>query len=294
MATENRPRLEKFINYTKEAFKFPFHLMGLGVITAASVIGTWVAYQMDTPFDPAVFLLIGAGAEMALLGAISRNERFVRAINAKYKDKIDEYYKTKNLIDYYNRLSHTAQQRFDRLKHTLKDVRDRYQKVGVSSSVLVDNFLAKLNSIETSYVRLLFFKDKFPELANDKIIYETQREMDTLIQEVKQSSGKLKEIKEKRLKLLDMKMQNFGKIRENKEIIEERLQTMEDMIEYIKDQPMTMMQSDKDDVMIDNILFDAEQTQDSLAEIESLIQSEFSYGTEDFAGSGNTGNKVRE
>lgn len=290
------PRLEKFINYTKEAFFAPFHLATLGVITALSIAGSLLAYNAGTAFDPSIFLLLGAGTEMALLGLISRNDRFVRAVNAKYGDKINEYNKTKALVEYYNKLSSNAQKRFDTLRQNIKEVRDRYTKVGISSSGtgMVDSFLTKLNAIEINYVRLIYLKDKFPELANDKVVYDTQREMDTLNQELKQVSGKLKEVKEKRLKLLDMKMQNFGKIRENKEIVEERLQTMEDMVEYIKDQPMTMMQSDKDDIMIDNILFDAEQTQESLAEIESLMQSEFSYGGFDDLNSGNIGNKVRE
>ena len=59
--------------------------------------------------------------------------------------------------------------------------------------------------------------------------------------------------------------------------------------------PMTMMQSDKDDIMIDNILFDAEQTQESLAEIESMMQSEFSYNSDDSGGyDSNPTNKIKE
>ena len=290
----NSIRREKFINYIKEAFKAPAHLAALGVISAVSIFSTLLAYQAGTAFDPSVFMMLGLGAELALLGAIARSDRFVRAINAKHKDQIDEYYKTMNLADYYNKLSSGAQKRFDKLRITLKEVRERYKKVGVNSQNLVDGFLKKIEAIETTYIRLIFFKDKFPELANDSLLNETKREKETLNQEIQVATGKLKEIKIKRLRLLELKMENFYKIRENKEIIEERLQTIEDMVEYIKDQPMTMMQSDKDDIMIDNILFDAEQTQESLAEIESLMQSEFSYNTEDSGYDTNNPNKIRE
>ncbi len=291
----NSVRREKFINYVKEAFKMPFHLVTLGLISAASIAGTLLAWNANTPFDPSVFIMLGIGAELALLGAITRNDRFVRAINAKYKEKIDEYYKTLSLADYYNKLSGSAQKRFDKLRLTLKEVRERYKKIGINSQSLVDNFLKKIEAIEHSYIRLIFFKDKFPELAGDEVVYETQREIDTLTQELKTATGRLKEVKAKRLRLLELKMENFHKIRENKEIIEERLQTIEDMVEYIKDQPMTMMQSDKDDVMIDNILFDAEQTQESLSEIESLMQSEFSYDSGDSGGyDNNSTQKVKE
>lgn len=294
MATENKSRSQKFINYTKEAFFAPFHLAALGVIAVASVAGTWLAWQLNAPFDPSVAMLLGAGAELALLGSISRNNRFIRAINAKYQGQIDDYYKTKALVDYYNKLSQTAQQRFDRLKNAIKEVRERYNKVGSSAPGVIDNFLIKLNAIEISYVRMLFFKDKFPELANDQTMFDTQREMDALIREVNQTtSPKLKELKEKRVKLLDMKMKNFVKIRENKEIIEEKLQTMEDLVEYIKDQPMTMIQTDKDDIMIDNILFDAEQTQESLEEIENLMRNEFSIGGYEDIGNSGLDSRVR-
>lgn len=290
------PRTEKFINYVKEAFYTPFHLASMGVITATSFLATILASDGSLAFSPAVFLLLGVGAEMTLLGALSRNPRFIRAINARHKDKIDEYYKTRALVDHYNLLSINAQQRFDKMQKTIKEVRERYKKVGSNSPTLVDGFLTKLNQIEMSFVRLLYYKDKFlPELSNGQTLAdETVNEIDMLNQEIKVSTGKLKEVKMKRLKLLEMKMENFLKIRENKEIIEERLQTMEDMVEYFKDQPMTMLQSDKDDVMMDNILFDAEQTQESLAEIESMMQSEFSYGTDDFSSPNYRNERTRE
>ncbi|MFN0204604.1 MAG: hypothetical protein ACKVTZ_24020 [Bacteroidia bacterium] len=276
MATESS-RTQKFINYTKEAFFSSFHLVGMGIISATTVLATALPFADNLPVVAGI-LMAGVGAELAFLGVISRNDRFIRAINAKYQGQIDEYQKTKALVDYYNRLSQNAQQRFDRLKNTIKEVRDRYGKIGHNSHSLVDGFLNKLNSIEIAYVRLLFFKDKFPELANEQTVFDTQREMDALQRDMNNASGQLRELKEKRLLLLKKKMENFIKIRENKEIIEEKLQTFEDLVEYIKDQPMTMMQSDKDDLMIDNLLFDAEQTQESLSEIENLMRSEFNVG----------------
>ena len=53
------------------------------------------------------------------------------------------------------------------------------------------------------------------------------------------------------------------------------------MVEYIKDQPLTLQNTEREDVMIDNLLFETEQTQQSLEEIESLMQSEFYPGLGD-------------
>ncbi|MEL6194954.1 MAG: hypothetical protein AAFR66_23055, partial [Bacteroidota bacterium] len=129
--------------------------------------------------------------------------------------------------------------------------------------------------------RLLYFKDKFPELTNDDVIAKTVQEIDKINQELKNASSRLKKIKEKRLRLLEMRMDNYAKVTENREVIEEQLQTIEELVEYIKDQPISMQNTEKEDIMIDNLLFETEQTQQSLEEIESLMQSEFYPGIVD-------------
>ncbi|MEO1449651.1 MAG: hypothetical protein AAFV07_08970, partial [Bacteroidota bacterium] len=142
-------------------------------------------------------------------------------------------------------------------------------------------FLNKMNAIELSYARLLYFKDKFPELTNESVIQKTVQEIDRLNQELKNASSRLKKIKEKRLRLLEMRMDNYYKVRENREVIEEQLQTIEEMVEYIKDQPMTLQNTEREDIMIDNLLFETEQTQQTMEEIENLMQSEFYPGVVD-------------
>lgn len=289
-------KTEKFINYVKEAFRLPFHLVGMGLIGAATLAATALPFADNFPTAMAI-LLAGVGAELSFLGYISRSPRFVRAINAKHKNEIDKYYQDKALVDFYNQLGVKSQQRFQKLQKMLKEVRDRFTKVGANSPNLVSGFLSKLHHIETSFVRLLYYKDKFlPEgTGSNSAIDDTVAEIDLLNQEIKVSSGKLKELKIKRLDILNKKMENFMKMRENKDIIEERLQTFEHLVEYFRDQPVSILQSDKEDVMIDNILFDAEQTQESLAEIESMMQSEFSLGGDNYDYGGNTQtNRVKE
>lgn len=249
------------------------HLLGLGVITAVTVLGALILPTIGV--EPASVILMGGGLEMILLSTISNNPRFIRAINAKYQKDIDAFYKTKTIVDYYNAMSQDSQIRFDTLRKRIREVRDNFKKTATNAPQLVNNFMKKLTSIESSYSRLLYFKDKFPELAGEQIMQKTVMEIDKLNQELKTSKGRLKQIKEKRLKLLQMRMDNYYKVGENREVIEEQLQTIEEMVEYIKDQPMTLQNTEREDVMIDNLLFETEQTQESLEEIESLMRSEF-------------------
>ena len=282
---KKKSRIQKFINYTREAFFWPVHLAMFGVLALLTVLGVafipeMVGSGMVEPLQM-VAIMLGGGAELMLLSAISNNPRFIRAINAKYQKDIDAFHKTKTLVDYYNSMSLESQQRFDQFRKRVRSVRDNFNKMTASVPSLVNSFLSKLSAIELSYSRLLYYKDKFPELTNDEIAQKTVQEIDKLNQELKNASDRLKKVKEKRLRLLEMRMDNYYKVRENREIIEEQLQTIEEMVEYIKDSPMTMQNTEREDIMIDNLLFETEQTQQSLEEIESLMQSEFYPGTID-------------
>ncbi|TAE60469.1 MAG: hypothetical protein EAZ89_01485 [Bacteroidetes bacterium] len=298
----NNKIVQKFINYTKEAFFWPVHLALLAGIAGVATVANFVLPGMfdlsQAIVTPSVLLMAG-GAELMLLSAISQNPRFIRAINAKYQHDIEAFQKTKTLVDYYNDLTLESQQRFDKLRKRLKDVRDGYKKLNPNMSGLVSSFLEKMNAIELSYVRLLYYRDKFPELTNETLLQRNVTEIDRLNQELKVAAPRVKKIKEKRLKLLEMKMENYHKVRENREVIEEQLQTIEEMVEYIKDQPMSLQNTEREDIMIDNLLFETEQTQQTLEEIENLMRSEFYPGiSEEFEADmgdlGNTENKSSE
>ncbi|MEL6673026.1 MAG: hypothetical protein AAFR61_12570 [Bacteroidota bacterium] len=289
---KQKSRIQKFINYTKEAFFWPVHLTLLAAITALAALGIFLVpgLGLESPeLAISSIILMAGGLELTLLSAITQNPRFIRAINAKYQKDIDAFQKTKTLVDYYNELTLESQRRFDKLRKRVKEVRGSFKKLNTTVPSLVNSFLNKMNAIELSYVRLLYFKDKFPELTNETVIHQTVMEIDKLNNELKNASTRLKKIKEKRLKLLEMRMDNYYKVRENREVIEEQLQTIEEMVEYIKDQPMTLQNTEREDIMIDNLLFETEQTQQTMEEIESLMQSEFYPGIVDDTDSGGPG-----
>ncbi len=282
---KSKSRIQKFINYTKEAFFWPVHLTLMAVITGLATLGVLVAPELLNPGMAPIaqlsIILMAGGLELFTLSSISQHPRFIRAINAKYQKDIDAFQKTKTLVDYYNELTLESQQRFDRLRKRIKEVRESFKKLNTTVPSLVNSFINKMNAIELSYARLLYYRDKFPELTNETVIQRTVHEVDKLNQELKNASSRLRKIKEKRLRLLEMRMENYYKVRENREVIEEQLQTIEEMVEYIKDQPMTLQNTEREDIMIDNLLFETEQTQQTMEEIESLMQSEFYPGMVD-------------
>jgi len=283
--SKKKARIQKYINYTREAFFWPVHLSMMGVIAGVGVLGALFIPGLFPGVDNFMIsssvIMMAGGLELMLLSAISNHPRFIRAMNAKYQKDIDAFYKTKTLVDYYNKLSMESQRRFDHFRERVKDVRDTFKRLNTTVPQLVNRFLTKLTAIELSYARLLYFKDKYPQASNDEIAHKTVQEIDKLNQELKNASDRVRKVKEKRLKLLEMRMDDYYRVQENREIIEEQIKTIDGLIDYIKDQPMTMQNTDREDIIIDNLLFETEQTQQSLEEIESLMYSEFYPGLMD-------------
>ncbi|MEL6191252.1 MAG: hypothetical protein AAFR66_04350 [Bacteroidota bacterium] len=124
MAAKKKTRIQKFINYTREAFFWPVHLAGLAGITALAALGIVILPSIGLGMNPDLIapsiIMTAGGLELMLLSAISNNPRFIRAINAKYQKDIDAFHKTKTLVDYYNSLTLESQRRFDGLRKRIK------------------------------------------------------------------------------------------------------------------------------------------------------------------------------
>ncbi len=110
MAKKRKPRIQKFINYTKEAFFWPVHLVVLTAITALAALGVILVPELAGMIGAggsegllvASVILMAGGLELSFLSGITQNPRFIRAINAKYQSDIDAFQKTKTMVDYYN------------------------------------------------------------------------------------------------------------------------------------------------------------------------------------------------
>lgn len=264
---------QKFINYTREAFFSPVHLIGAAIIGGGALVAGLLTGIFNADATPLV--LIAGGLELMWVSAVANNPRFIRQVNSKYQQDIDKFYQTKTLIEYYNSLSLESQQRFDKLQAAVKDIREGFRKMNSSAPEMLERYGQKLGAIESSYAKLLYFHDRFPKKTTEELQDRVIREIDDLNRELKSTTNeRLRQIKEKRMKLLRMQMDNFQKVKDNREITDEQLQTFEEIVAYLQDQPMALNTA-SEDAMIDNLLFETEQTQQSLEEIENIMSSSY-------------------
>lgn len=273
-----KKKVSQFINYVKEAFLWPVHLVGLGVMTLITVVAAFIIPEVTAVEFPWQLLMMLGGLEFLYLGAMSKNDRFIRAINSKYGKEIASFNKTRTITHYYNQLAPGSQQTFDQLHFKLTSIRKNYAEVHKNFPELINSFLDKINGIQISYIRLLTMRDKYPEYVKR----QNPTQMEAKIAEIRESMvgdvAKIKQIKQKRIRLLEKRIAAFGKSTDNQKKVAAQLKTIEEMVEYMGEQALTMKTTDREDDLVDSLLIETEEMTDTLTDLESILSGDFDVG----------------
>lgn len=266
--------LNKIINYTKEAFLWPFHLMGMGILTVAA-IATTLALPGFFNIDPAGLLLGFAGLELSFLGLITRSKRFRRAIATKYGNELRAYQYVQKLAEQYNELSAEGQRRFETFRQQLTLAKGNYSRLNKNFPELLNQYIGKIDGLQMNFMRLLVSYDRFPSIlaADNPALIRRQ------IEEIRGSMGddneKLREIKEKRIALLQKRTRNYSQAIDNQKLIEQQLKTVEETMKYFVEQSLAGAGVEENGV-IDGLLVETDDLNSTLNEIEAIYRSEIS------------------
>jgi 3-dehydroquinate dehydratase len=91
---------------------------------------------------------------------------------------------------------------------------------------------------------------------------------------------RVRQIKQKRLDILEKRLDRFKKAHENLAVIEAQLETIEDVTKYIHEQSLTMRNPEEVSFQLDTLIAEVEETQAAVTEIEEV----FSRATSDLLG----------
>ena len=219
-----------------------------------------------------------AALEFFYLGIVSRNPRFISSVNAKYGKEIEAYEKAKNVTQYFNSLSGPRQRRFEHFKALLDQVKENNTRIHGNYPDIINSFIAKVTNLQLTYVRLLYMQDRFPGYLESERPEDIQRQIDDLKADMADDSPKLREVKSKRLKLMEKRLSAYGKAKENKEIVGAQLQTIDEMAQYIKDTPVSLKNTDPETSLIDSILQETENMEETINDLESVINTDYTIG----------------
>ena len=248
------------INFTKEAFMSP---VNLGFLILALVVALLAGGPVAN-----VLLVFAAAAELLFLGTVPRNERFKRAVRAR---KIEEHRKAPRDRDVFRTLAKDDQKRYVRFRNMEKAIKDNYAKLPYSSQGLLDAHLKKLDGLLDAHLNLLQLKERYVQFARRTGESDIVDAINALRNEMQGDPPRVRAIKQRRLAILEKRLDRFKKAGENLAIIEAQLETIEDVTRYVYEQSLTMQNPEEVSFQLDTLMNEVEETQHSMEVLEDAF-----------------------
>jgi len=252
------------LNYTKEAFLLPLNLVFLisAMVVTFFTIGTEPLGSLIPTFALA--------AELLYLGILPRQERFRRAVRAQ---AAAEHAKRPSEKDVFRALTKSNQKRYIRMRNLEKSIKANYAKLGYASQGLLDSHVQKLNGLLDSHLNLLQTQERYLRFSQSASERDVASSIESIRAELATDPPKVQSIKKRRLGILERRLEKFKKTKENLEVIEAQLETIEDVTKYIHEQSLTMSNPEEITFQLDTLLSEVEETQAAVEESEEVFAS---------------------
>lgn len=254
------------INYTKEAFLTPWNLTFL-LVAMVTAFGASIALP-DASWLFNTILLFAAAGELIYLGIMPRQERFRRAVRSQ---RAAEHAKPPSQKEIYRLLAKPNQRRYFKLRELETKIETNYRKLSYASQGLLDSHIQKIDGLLDSYLNLLHQKERYERYGQRATETEVLASIKALREDMAGDSQRVRAIKQRRLKILEQRLDRFKRSHENLEIIEAQVETIEDVIKYIHEQSLTLRNPEEITFQLDMLLSEVEETEASVEQLEDVF-----------------------
>ncbi|HLK64461.1 MAG TPA: hypothetical protein VKU19_13540 [Bryobacteraceae bacterium] len=246
-------------NYIKEAFLWQYNkIVMIGAVAFAVVSGS------------ALPLLLGAGLEMMYLSTIPNNKRFQRLVRS-WKFDEDKREREKSLSALFYELPQEMRARYANLDTLCRAIRQNYTRLNANSQMFVDQMESKLEGLSQSYIRLLNSAFQHREYLRVTNLDQIKREYAQLEKNLPSDPPKVQEINRKRVEILKKRVEKYTKVTENRQVIDAQCAAIEDVLQLIRDQSVTMRDPQTISDHLDNLVKDVEATEETVRDVEAIF-----------------------
>jgi hypothetical protein len=251
-------------NYVKSALGWQYNWIGLAGAAAFALIS-----------GSGLPLILAAGIELIYLSLVPQSSRFRRLVRSwQYAE--EKRQQQVKLSDIFRQLPLEIRGRYNELSAQCRDILANYQRLSSTSRFFAGQMEERLNGLLSSYLRLQYAVGQHEEYLSNFDSAAIQGEIDQLQQTLQSPDAlaKVKEINQKRIEILKKRLEKFGKIRENREVIFARCKAVEDVLGLIKDQSVTLRDPQEVSGQLESLIHDVEETEKTVHEVEAIFQIE--------------------
>lgn len=248
------------INFVKEAFHWQYNWIGLaGAVAFALVSGSGLP------------LVLAAGLELIYLSMVPQSSAFRRLVRSwKYAEEKRRH--TEDLNAMYKELSPDMRQRYEALDAVSQVIRTNYARLSSTAQMFLEQMEQRLDGLLQAYLRLLYAARQHDEYLSTTDGDEIKREVAKLQRSLQSDPPKVQEINRKRVEILTKRLEKFAKVGENEKVVEAQCAAIEDVLELIRDQSVTMRDPQQVNDQLDNLVRDVEQTEETVRQVEAVFE----------------------
>jgi hypothetical protein len=253
-------------NYLKAAFKSQYNIIGLGTALGFAVLS-----------GTALPLLIAAGVELVVLPLVSGNGRFQRLMKARAIEDREEAAQEKVQIEateLLRSLSDFERGRYRQLQQLGQEIRHNYGSLDSSSQMLLADLEHKLDFLLSFYLRMRSSMSRYERYFATTNPEQIQERIAMLDHEMAQAPAKVQQVKARTKSVLEKRMERYGKALENKTLIDAQTETVQEVLQLLRDQSYSMRDPRTITEQLDGLVSSAEQTERGVRDMEDILSME--------------------
>lgn len=255
---QNAPVSDK-TNYVKAAFYWQYNwilLVGAGLF--ALITGTGLP------------ILLAAGLELMYLAVVPQNARFRRLVRS-WDFAEEQRHHQKQLNEMLQNLSPEMQSRFVHCVQVCGSIRTNFAQLSSQSQIFLQQIDTSMQGLLSGYARLLVAAYQQQQYLKSTGQDEIKREITALQKTMDSEPPRVREINQKRIEILNKRLEKFGKISENRKVVDAQIAAVEDVLMLVRDQSVTMRDPQQVSDRLDSLVHDVEQTEQTVQQVETIF-----------------------
>jgi chromosome segregation ATPase len=246
-------------NYLKAAFHWQYNIIALAGAGLFAVVS-----------GSALPILLAGGLELMYLAVVPQNSRFRRLVRSWHL--ADEQLKhAQSLNQMLQSLSPEMQSRYVHCAQICGSIRSNFAQLSSQSQIFLQQIDTSLQGLLTGYARLLAALQQQVQYLRGNTQDEIKREIAALQKALATDPPRVKEINQKRIEILNKRLEKFDKISENRKVVDAQISAVEDVLMLVRDQSVTMRDPQEVSDRLDSLVHDVEQTEQTVQQVETIF-----------------------
>jgi len=246
-------------NYLKAAFHWQYNWISLaGAALFALISGT------------ALPILLAAGLEMMYLALVPHSSRFRRLVRS-WQLAEEQRKHQEQLNEMLHNLSPEMQSRYVHCAQICASIRANFAQLSSQSQIFLEQIDTSLRGLLTGYARLLAAAAQQQQYLKSTGQDEIKREIAALQKTLSSDPPRVQEINQKRIEILNKRLEKFDKISENRKVVDAQCAAVEDVLMLVRDQSVTMRDPQQVSDRLDSLVHDVEQTEQNVQQVETIF-----------------------